>query len=110
MAVYSIILDWIQQVEASVIVIYCSETVTLTFFFVQNLKGTEQYVSKVFVSEGARLHILFMSFWRRWKAACIIGGKQTCWVMVLDKVAVDLSTVAFHFSNCKDYNIFTSQW
>lgn len=80
------------------------------FFFVQNLKGTEQYVSRgLFVSEGARLHILFMSFWRRWKAACIIGWKQTCLVMVLDKMAVDLSTVAFHFSNCKDYNTCTSQ-
>lgn len=69
MAVYSIIWDWRQQVEAyvSVIVISCSETVTLVIFFfftlfVQNLKGTKQYVSKVFVSESARLCIFIYVF------------------------------------------------
>lgn len=72
MAVYSIIWDWRQQVEAyvSVIVISCSETVILVIFlffffftvFVQNLKGTKQYVSKVFVSESARLYIFIYVF------------------------------------------------
>lgn len=82
MAVYSIILDWILRVEAymSVIVISCSETVSLTSFL--NLFCAKFEMHWVICKQGicvrGRPVILFMSFWRRWQAACIIGWKQRC--------------------------------